>query len=215
MENFLSLKPNAPEGSQERRYFEAAIVSWGNLGIIYSATLQCCPGNFNTIVNRRPLEYKQVIGNVEKLMRENDSVLLGISPKSEVIFVKTQTPIQKSVSAISSRSDFFDFMVECRVFAIFYGNFTKKPWKYLLGVIFNILVGHAKILQIMDWDEGEYVVKAWKDRAFLNIEYCCPIKNIDAAIAIIIKTFDDARKKGIHDHATPMFFRNCKADTEG
>jgi hypothetical protein len=131
-------------------------------------------------------------------MSDNQSLLLGINPHSKVAFIKTQTPVPKSTTECCPSSDIWDFIVECRVFSIFYGNYEKKPWKYLLGHFLNkVVTSKMKLLQIMDWDEGEFVVKSWKDRAFMNIEYVCPIEKIDQAVETVTEVFDDYRRKGI------------------
>jgi hypothetical protein len=106
--------------------------------------------------------------------------------------------VPKSTTEISPASDLWDFIVEARVFSIFYGNYRKKPWKYLLGQFLNRFASsHLKLLRVMNWDDGEFVVKSWKDRAFLNIEYVCPIDKIDAAVDTITEVFDDARRRSM------------------
>lgn len=58
-------------------------MSWGCLGVIYSVSMRVVP-EFNTLVHRSPLDYAEVHGKIEHLMKDNQSLLLGINPRSKV-----------------------------------------------------------------------------------------------------------------------------------
>jgi hypothetical protein len=61
-------------------------VSWGCLGVLYSISMRVVP-EFNVLVNRCPLDYSAVHGKIAFLLKDNQSLLLGINPNSKACVV--------------------------------------------------------------------------------------------------------------------------------
>jgi L-gulonolactone oxidase len=215
----LRLRRNAPEGSEELERFEAAIASVGHVGIVYSVTLQCVP-EYNVIVQEQTLKYKDAIGNIESLLSRHGSLSLFLSPPQQLCFSKLQAPVAAEISHAMSRDVVVDYLTECWLYSHKPG--PKKWHKYAIGALINWLSINMPWLhgfisgsvKILTWDDGEIMVKSFKDRAFLNCEYSLPLHNIDSACYAIADLFEKYKSKGYYRKAG-WLMRPTAGDSRG
>jgi len=86
----------------ELRLFEAALTSFGSIGIMYSITIQCKP-NFNMFVHMQINPYQDVKHKILEVARNSYSVQIAVFaafPRPMIRF-KTQTPVDPVVPLVS------------------------------------------------------------------------------------------------------------------
>jgi FAD/FMN-containing dehydrogenase len=211
------------ERDQER--FEAAIVSLGNLGVIYSVTLQCVR-EYNVIVHTFSFPVSRIKGQIARLMEETPSLfLLMLEGKYNYGLAKTIHPIPSEIADPTWHPFGWitEFVDECFAIAMNELNADRFWGKYRIGYAVRHLVQYPFFMKwlskertkVMTWDEGEIIIKVWKDRAFLNCEYQVPIENADAAYANFWKRAQEFREKGLYNRVGPIFLRGTQADPQG
>ncbi len=87
---------------EELRLFEAALTSFGAIGILYSITIQCKP-SFNMFVHMQLNPYTDVKHKILEVARKSYSVQIAVFasfPKPMIRF-KTQTPVDPVVPLVS------------------------------------------------------------------------------------------------------------------
>jgi len=205
------------------KLFDAAVVSGGNLGVIYSVTLQCIP-DYNVIVHTHSFEIGRLDGRLGEMMLSTPSLAIVLSEDTFAI-VKTLHPVPALIG--DTTLNLFDFVAEFvdQCFAIGMNELNaERFWlKYRLGRLFRFLAQYPTFVKLlskermkmMTWDDGETLVKVWKDRAFASFEFHVPVENCDAARAMFLKRVREFRKKGTYNRSSPMFLRGTKPDSRG
>jgi len=157
-------------------------------------------------------------------MQATPSLAMMLSVNSYAM-VKTLHPVPAIIA--DPTLNFFDFVTEFvdECFAIGMNEINKDRfwWKYRLGLLFGFLVQYPffvktlskERIKVMTWDDGEVVVKVWKDRAFASFEFHVPVELADKAHSKFLELGQEFREKGIYDRASPIFLRGTKPDTRG
>eukprot|EP00299_Pterocystis_sp_00344_P018997 c9461_g1_i1.p1 GENE.c9461_g1_i1~~c9461_g1_i1.p1 ORF type:complete len:534 (+),score=119.90 c9461_g1_i1:44-1603(+) len=217
--SMLILRADAAPGSVERERFEAAVCSVGHVGVVYAVTLRCVPA-YNVVVHEKMIRLDPSMDYIETLLATHESLNLFVSPPQGICLAKVQHRIDRRISSAVRRDWLVDFIVECWVYS--YKPGPKKFFKALVGrfahfaTTFSPAV-HALIadsIKVLTWQDGEIMVKSFKDRAFLNCEYSVPLHNINQACRMINEQYKVFKAKGYNRH-TGWVLRPTGGDPHG
>jgi FAD/FMN-containing dehydrogenase len=169
---------------QERRLFDAVLVSFGSLGIVYSITMECVP-EYNMILYKEVVPFDDFVKNVTHIARKYTSVAAGITPYHKTAFVKTQTRLDPLGMNCIVRREYPEGITKEQYI-------RRKISHYLIDLlpgwlvhVYNIYSGMFQIfpsILISSWDTAEILPYTKK---FFNMEYAIPEKNISEAIRFV------------------------------
>jgi len=189
------------------RYFDAALISFGSLGMIYSITLQCVE-EFNMINIRSKNRFSEMKGNFVKVAHKYDSCMFFVRENTDEVF----TIINEKIDAACTESvaKRMNKTKKSRVWEIMYWtlirikklvNFGQKSF----GNSFNSVA-------CVNWDKYEILHHT---RPFVNMEYSLPEEKLEEAIDTIHRLFKDQEKTTGEKRDLLFCIRPVGADVRG
>lgn len=153
----LQLQDDARNTKGQQR-FEAALASFGALGIFYSITLKL-EESYDVLVQRYSTALKDINDEIESLARKHDGVQFMLFPLQGLAFIKTQDKIRCGLQPYSKQS-----IRSIWVFESILWMFKPKRWQ-LLTKLFQKVFNSKIFLSILrklynssnvtNWSDGE------------------------------------------------------------
>jgi len=190
----LTLRRDTPD-PHERHLFDAAVASFGSIGIIYAITLRCVPP-YHSSVTEQVQPYEQLENRFEALARQHYSIRFMWHPVGDMVFTKIQSPIpgplvRPGARTILTPSD----LVLIKVVA-FANERNPKRWRRLrrqLSLVLRWLVPALLplVLQshdkkgLLTWYDAELESRlhaAFVRHPFVNLEYAVPLTRCNDAM---------------------------------
>nr|BAK01388.1 predicted protein [Hordeum vulgare subsp. vulgare] len=182
-------------------WFEAAIASFGCLGIIYSITLQCVD-SYVSYVSEKVLQHAEVEGHVAEIAKRYPACQMTVFPSNATVLTKIQVPmsdrlVPTDATSITSDRD----LLEAR-FIFFANQPNAKTFKFLrrlVGAFVHWAFSSSVVFRawsvrrraaVMHWTHAEImnrVTAALSIVPWINLEYAIPIENADGAYRQLVQ----------------------------
>eukprot|EP00475_Leptophrys_vorax_P021424 TRINITY_DN2915_c0_g1_i2.p1 TRINITY_DN2915_c0_g1~~TRINITY_DN2915_c0_g1_i2.p1 ORF type:complete len:531 (-),score=134.65 TRINITY_DN2915_c0_g1_i2:63-1655(-) len=194
----LKLRRDAPKGSEELNFFEAAVGSIGNAGIVYSVTIQAIE-KYHCITYTTIVPNEKAFKDPRGIAVQHDSALLFLSPFYPSSIAKFQFRISPLVSKAVKRPWLHDISLDYVLYHFKPGGkrLIKAAIGYIVAGVYYRLMGPTffSTCYVMSWLDGE-TLKSWKDRSLLNMEYAIPVERINETVAEIMKLYETFLVRG-------------------
>ena len=210
----LTLRKDATD-AKEREQFNAAIVAWGNIGILYSVTVQLVD-TYSMVVVRETMNYKDLDGKIPSMAPDYDSIQFMVFPQPPMVFVKTQTKIKTTLYQPAAASWWSN-----RSFEFIIWVFRPKGYKILAAAVrwlmgfdffFDLIRPGYKDMTITNWSGGELSNHGPR---FTNMEYAIPLDRIHEVIDAIFALDKSYREAGKYSRCLPLILRPVGTDSDG
>lgn len=223
----LNLRRNTSD-PEELRLFEAALTSFGAIGILHSITIQCKP-NFNMFVHMQINPYQDVKHKILEVARKSYSVQIAVFaafPRPMIRF-KTQTPVDPVVplpvklggpSQLETIASYIALWAYSPV-----SSFLQKHTARILSRFAGSPFIYKQQIQsphtwLTNWRDGELettIIKFVKATPWINLEYAIPLERILEAIDQLLALAYEYRIKHNYKRFLPIIFRPVAADSLG
>jgi FAD/FMN-containing dehydrogenase len=200
---------------RQREHFEAAIVSVGMLGVVYSIKLQLCE-NYDMLVQRMTLPLADVRGRIAEMATARDAVQFMLFPHEEIAMLKVQTKIPRGAHR-RTRSN----MTNVSGFGLLVWALNPQRPRFVGRLLqrlssrswFNraIRAGH-ECVAVTSWCDGE--LSHHKSR-FMNMEYALTMDAIEDAVSAIFRIAHRHRACGTYQRSLPIILRPVGEDKMG
>jgi FAD/FMN-containing dehydrogenase len=180
--------------AQRRAWFEAAVTSFGSVGVIYSVTLQC-EEPFACMVVERTFPFAQIDGRIEEIARRHHSAFINVCTSNGLCRSRIQVPVPCDLvevdrACLLTRSDLR--IVKILLWA---ASPTATTWLRLRRGLNRLLYraslgGVAARLAdrpragVMSWRDAELLSRVFAIAAttpWINLEYAVPARRADEA----------------------------------
>lgn len=199
----------------ERERFEAALVSFGALGIFYSITLQC-ESTYDIAVEKQACSVIDVRGKIEALARRHMSIQFMLFPLQNLAFIKTQRKIPRGSQPYRSISSVSGLAFELVLWML--KPRASKLLARLFQMVFNTKIFLSALRRgyrtraVTNWSDGE--LSHHKSR-FFNMEYAVPLERIEEALDKLFATTRHFHARGSYTRSLPFILRPVGADRLG
>ncbi len=203
------------KNAKDLQRFEAALASFGSLGIFYSITLQL-EESYDIIVQRYSSSLNDIRGEIETLARTYDGVQFMLFPLQDLAFIKTQDKIKRGLQPYTKQSS-----KSVLAFEVVLWMFKPKRWR-LLAKLLQRAFNSKVFLQLLKLSYSSQIVTNWSDgelshhkSRFFNMEYAIPICRIEEALEKICQTTRNYYQSGVYTRCLPFILRPVGADRLG
>jgi FAD/FMN-containing dehydrogenase len=218
----LTLRRDDPD-PENRAWFEAAVASFGSIGIIYSLTLQCEP-SFACFVGEHSFPFSHLDGRIAEVARKHYSVSLVVATSNGVVRAKVQVPIARDLVKVEDTCLLNEG--DLRVFKVLLwaSSPTATTWrplrKRLSRVLYDMSVERAVPAAeerrrrggLLSWKHAEMLSRVFAITAsspWINLEFAVPVERADEAARKLLDVM-----KG-HSVLTIFVMRPVGADRVG
>jgi len=171
------------------RYFDAALISFGSLGIIYSITMQCVE-DYNMIITFNKAKFSDYKGRFVEINKKYDSAMYSLSEKIDTVLLKVNTKIGiegSSGVAFKHVQEGIPFIRKITGAIFFFALHLGKMITFTQHMVIQAWGGMVCI----HWDQYEI----WPHtKPFVNMEYAIPENKIEQAIDWVNKVFGENPK---------------------
>jgi FAD/FMN-containing dehydrogenase len=169
-----------------QRYFDAALVSFGSLGIIYSITMEGVE-DFNMFNVRSYTNFSNVKGKIAEIAKKYDSVQFLF--QTDKCYLRSSTRVAPEgtyrVAVKKKRFSFFQEILK-DVFWYFHSKQVfPKFCQWLWGMIYYEM-------SCVTWDQYEIFQHT---KPFTNMEYALPENKIEEAVEFVQKKFSTGERE--------------------
>jgi FAD/FMN-containing dehydrogenase len=176
----------------ERHLFDAAVASFGSLGIIYALTLRCVPP-YHSYVHELVQPFEQLANRFEALARQYYSVRFMWHPLADLVFTKIQVPIRGPLVRARTRTIATSLDLAVIKMVAFANERNPKRWLRLRrllsrGLRWLVVTFRQELLQspdkggLLTWYDAELESRlhaAFVRHPFVNLEYAIPLVRCD------------------------------------
>ncbi|HUJ27797.1 MAG TPA: FAD-binding protein [Myxococcales bacterium] len=177
-------------------WFEAAVASFGSLGILYSLTLQC-EEPYACFVVEHSFPFSHVEGRIEEMARKHYSALFSVATSTGVVRSKIQVPIPRDLVQADSVCLLTQNDLRALKILLWSASPTAKTWlrtrKFLGKLFYNASLGRLGSADmqrkrrregLMSWRDAELLSRIFAVTAtspWINLEYAIPANRADEA----------------------------------
>jgi L-gulonolactone oxidase len=177
--DLIQLKRDSTD-QREKDYFDAAVISFGALGVIYSLTMKCIP-EYNMIIYRETASLEHYTKNVVEISHNYMSSMTVILPSIGEVMIKTQSRIKPlGADAVTMKTGHSFSRVEVLGAMLVHIGLDFLP---------SSVVSFIKMYPMMKWKWSGITVVPWDQaeqlphtKRFINMEYAVPEKCVSEAI---------------------------------
>jgi len=189
------------------RYFDAALISFGSLGIIYSITMQCDP-DYNMVKILSHAKWSELKKNITQVTRKYDSIFYAVAVENDTCFLKINNKIAVEGSAVVAHKDSWNSInLDTKLYLFLFT--LVLGFKRLVKVAEKLMAKSFNHVTCITWDQYELIHHT---KPFVNMEYAVPENKIQEAIDFVTKTFKDNQK---YSRKLVWFIRPVGADDRG
>lgn len=208
----LTLRRDATDEKQ-RDYFDAAVVSFGSLGIIYSITMRCIP-EYNMIIYRETASLKHYIKNVVDISHNYMGAMTVILPSLGEVMIKTQTkikPLGADAVTMKTGHSFSRFEVLGAMLVHIGLDFLPSSIVRLIKM-YPMMKWKWSGITVVPWDQAEQLPHT---KRFINMEYAIREEKISEAIQFVSDLIARYEKDGNYYRQMAWCVRPVGADSRG
>ncbi|MGZ6142843.1 MAG: FAD-binding protein [Myxococcales bacterium] len=203
-------------------WFEAAVASFGSLGILYSITLQC-EEPYACFVIERNFPFDHIDGRIEELAKKHYSAFINVATSNGACRSRIQAPIPRDLveadtACLLTRNDLRILKV-----LLWAASPTATTWlrtrRLLNRALYDASLGstsqklaNRKRAGVMSWRDAELLSRVFAVTAtapWINLEYAVPVWRADEAARRLLAL---VRKYKV---LTGFIMRPVGADTAG
>ena len=183
-------------------WFEAAVASFGSLGIIYSITLQC-EEPYACFVVEHSFPFSHIEGRIEEMAEKHYSALFSVATSTGVVRSKIQVPIPRDLVQADSVCLLTKNDLRALKILLWSASPTAKTWlrtrKFLNKRFYNASLGRLGTADLqrkrrreglMSWRDAELLSRIFAVTAtspWINLEYAVPSHRADEACSKLLK----------------------------
>jgi FAD/FMN-containing dehydrogenase len=184
--------------AHERHLFEAAVASFGSIGVIYAVTLRGVEP-YHSYVHELVLPFAALEHRLAATARQHYSVRFMWFPLTDLVFTKVQVPIRGPLVRARSRSMLTRFDIFVIRLVAFANERNPRRWRRLRDGLNRVLTwqlrqGREALLErhnkgaLVTWYDAELESRlhaAFARHPFVNLEYAVPLDRLDAVVAAL------------------------------
>jgi L-gulonolactone oxidase len=166
------------------RYFDAALISFGSLGVIYSITMQGVE-DFNMFNVRSNTDFVRVKGNIAKIAKSYNSIQFLFQEDRCYLRSSTRVGTEGTYKLAAQKRKFLfhiELMKDLFWFLHSLGVASKFCQKLYRAIYYE--------LNLVTWDQYEIFHHT---KPFTNMEYAVPESKVEQAVEFIMDTFKKAK----------------------
>jgi len=197
----------------EKKYFDAAVVSFGSLGIIYSITMRCIP-EYNMIIYRETASLKHFIKNVVDISHSYMGCMTVILPSLGEVMIKTQSRIKPlGADAVTMKTGH-----SFSRFEVFGAMLVHIGLDFLPSAVVRLIKMYPMMkwkwsgITVVPWDQAEQLPHT---KRFINMEYAIAEENISKAVQFVSDLVARYEKDGNYYRQMAWCVRPVGADSRG
>jgi FAD/FMN-containing dehydrogenase len=201
------------EDEKEKRYFDAAVISFGSLGIIYSITMKCIP-EYNMIIYRETSSLEDYIKNVVEISHSYMSSMTVILPSIGQVMIKTQTRIKPlGTDEVTMKTGHSLTRMEVLAAILVHVGLDFLPSSIVrLIKMYPMMKWKWNGITVVPWDQAEQLPHT---KRFINMEYAIPEENVSEAIKFVSDLVSKFAKDGRYFRQMAWCVRPVGPDSRG
>jgi FAD/FMN-containing dehydrogenase len=198
---FVTLLRDDPD-AEKRAWFEAAVVSFGSLGIVYAVELQC-EAPFACFVAEHSFPFSQIDGRIAELAAKHFSSFLSVGTSNGVCRSRVQVPVPCDLVQADATCLLTDWDLRVVKILLWAATPSATTWLWLRGYLGRIFykasmggLGSVTASQrrkregVMSWRDAELLSRLFAVTAtspWINLEYAVPVERADEAARELLK----------------------------
>lgn len=181
---------------KRRAWFEAAVTSFGSLGIIYAVTLQC-EDAYACFVAEHSFPFSEIDGRIEEIARKHYSAFISVATSTGICRSRIQVPVPRDLVQVDSTCLLTNGDLRIVKILLWAASPTATTWlglrRALNRLFYRASLGPAGSLTlqqrrrrqgIMSWSDAELLSRIFAVTAtapWINLEYAVPVDRADEA----------------------------------
>jgi FAD/FMN-containing dehydrogenase len=219
----VTLRPDDPDPTR-RAWFEAAVASFGSVGVIYAVTLQCEEA-YACFAIEHSFPFSHIDGRIAEIARRHYSAFISIGSPSGICRSRIQVPIPRDLVQVDSTCLLTPGDLRALKVLLWAASPTPTTWPRLRKVLnrffYKASIGRAGSL-VFQQDRRRQGVMSWRDAELLsrifaatatapwtNLEYAVPVHRADEAARTLLELIR------AYPAVTSFCLRPVGADTAG
>lgn len=179
-----------------RAWFEAAVASFGSLGVIYAVTLQC-EAPYACVVVEHSFPFSHIDGRIHELAQKHFSAFFSVATSSGIVRSRIQSPVPLDLVQADATCLLTDNDLRIVKVMLWAASPTAKSWLWLRRALNDMFyksslgsTGSLKANQkrrregVMSWRDAELLSRVFAVTAtapWINLEYAVPAERADEA----------------------------------
>ena len=181
---------------EKRAWFEAAVASFGALGIVYAVELQC-EAPFACIVAEHSFPFSHIDGRLAELAASHFSAFFSVATSTGVVRSRIQVPVPRDLVSSGATCLLSENDLRVVKLLLWAATPTATTWLWLRRLLNQLFynaslgsLGTAESQQgrrregVMSWRDAELLSRIFAVTAtapWINLEYAVPIHRADEA----------------------------------
>ncbi|HEV3193474.1 MAG TPA: FAD-binding protein [Polyangiaceae bacterium] len=196
----VTLRRDDPDPTR-RAWFEAAVASFGSLGVIYAVTLQCEEA-YACFVIEHSFPFSHIDGRIAEIAQKHYSAFISIGTPGGMCRSRIQAPIPSELVEVDSTCLLTEGDLRVLKVLLWAASPTPTSWPRLRGVLNRFFykaatgrVGSRALKQhrprqgVMSWRDAELLSRVFAVTAtapWTNLEYAVPVHRADEAARMLL-----------------------------
>ena len=179
-----------------RAWFEAAVASFGSVGVIYAITLQCEEA-YACFVIEHSFPFSHIDGRIAEIARKHHSAFISVGTADGICRSRIQVPIPRDLVQVDSTCLLTEGDLRALKVLLWAASPTPTTWprlrKALNRFFYSASLGRAGSLAVhqrrrrqgvLSWRDAELLSRVFAVTAtapWTNLEYAVPVQRADEA----------------------------------
>jgi L-gulonolactone oxidase len=217
----LTLRRDDPD-PQKRAWFEAAVASFGSIGILYSLTLQC-EAAFACFIAEQSFPYSHIEGRLAEVSKQHYSVNLVVTTSNGLCRAKVQVPVPRDLVKVEDTCLLDEDDLRIIKVLLWASSPTATTWrgmrKWFNKVLYDVsrdvvpgLEAQRRRGGLLSWKHAEMLSRVFALTAsspWINLEFAVPVERADEAARRLIEAMK------VHAVLSVFVMRPVGADSAG
>lgn len=197
----------------ESRHFDAAVISFGALGVIYSITMTCIP-EYNMIIYRETSSLQNYIKNVVEISHSYMSSMTIILPAIGEVMIKTQSRIKPlGADQVTMKTGHSFSRIEALGGMLVHYGLDFLPSSLVSFIkMYPMLKWKWSGITVVPWDQAEQLPHS---KRFINMEYALPEKTVSEAVQFVSDLVARYAREGRYFRQMAWCVRPVGCDSRG
>ncbi len=179
---------------QRRAWFEAAVASFGSVGVLYAVTMQC-EEPYACMVIEHSFPFEHIDGHIEEIARKHYSAFINVSTSNGSCRSRIQVPVPRDLVRTNATCLLTKNDLRILKVLLWAASPTATTWlwlrKRLDRALYNLSLGStgASLSKrrregVMSWRDAELLSRVFAVTAtapWINLEYAVPAQRADEA----------------------------------
>jgi len=209
---------------KKRAWFEAAVASFGSLGVIYSVTMQC-EEPYACYVVEHSFPFSHIDGRIAEIAEKHYSAFISVGTSNGICRSRIQVPIPRDLVQVDRTCLLTENDLRGIKIMLWAASPTAKTWlglrRALNRFFYNASLGRAGSVKmhqrrrregVMSWRDAELLSRIFAVTAtapWINLEYAVPAHRADEAARKLLQLHQS------HPVVTSFVMRPVGADSAG